>query len=117
MSGETLPVLSCEGVREHLAARAHDELPDPLRAEIDGHLTRCSTCEAEYRMTREVLRIASTVPGAEPRPETWLAVKMQTTAHAAVAPWKAPRQAWVWILLLLPGALVAARIAWTLLRR
>ncbi|MBI4229925.1 MAG: zf-HC2 domain-containing protein [Planctomycetes bacterium] len=119
MNAGTSPGLTCDAVREQLAALAHDEVPPPLRADLDGHLERCSPCETEYRLTREILRVASGVPGAQPRPETWLAVKMQTTAQGAVSPWRAPPQAWVWIvsLFLLPVALVAARIAWTLLRR
>ncbi len=82
------PSLSCEESRQSLIAYAGGDLPEPLHAAMEQHLTVCATCRNEVAALRDLLAAVEHLPDP-PLPEQFWH-EFRATVHGRVAAAPAP---------------------------
>ena len=73
--------MQCEEVREQLADYVIDQIQEPARSLIGGHLVTCKTCRSETEEIQSLWTTLGSIPAAEPGPETRARFQMMLEAY------------------------------------
>ena len=73
--------MQCEEVREQLADYVIDQIQEPARSLIDGHLMTCKTCRGEAEEIQGLWTTLGSIPATEPGPETRARFQMMLEAY------------------------------------
>ena len=73
--------MQCEEVREQLADYVIDQLQEPARSQVAGHLLSCKNCQSEAEEIQGLWTTLGSIPSAEPGPETRARFQMMLQAY------------------------------------